>query len=82
MLKSVPIPIAEIYVPTKHLKTIEPEKVDTIAESIIEEGQRTPIQVRRGNNRYVLLTGVHRFEALKALGEETVDALIVSARKT
>ncbi len=81
MLKSVPVPIAEIYVPTKHLKTIEPEKVETIAESIIEEGQRTPIQVRLGKGRYVLLTGVHRLEAMKALGEEAIDALIVSARK-
>lgn len=81
MLKSVQIPLAEIYVPAKHLHTLEPAKVEALAESIIEEGQRTPIHVRRGKERYVLLTGVHRLEAMKALGEETIDALIVSARR-
>jgi ParB-like chromosome segregation protein Spo0J len=82
MLKSVQIPIAEIYVPTKHLKTLEPEKAETIAESILEEGQRTPIQVRRAKERYVLLTGMHRLEAMKALGEESIDALIVGVRRS
>jgi sulfiredoxin len=72
--------VAEIYVPTKRRGLLQEDKVESLAESILEEGQRTPIQVRRGNNRFVLIEGLHRLEAMRALGEITVDALIVSAR--
>lgn len=71
------IPIDEIYVPVKRRKGLDAAKVEALAESILEEGQRTPIQVRPDKERYVLVTGLHRLEALKALGEETIQALIV-----
>lgn len=80
-MESLAIKVAEIYVPAKRRSTLEQEKVDDLAESILEEGQKIPIQVRRGNNRYVLIEGMHRLEAMKALGEETIDALIVAARR-
>ena len=54
--------------------------VERIAESMIEEGQRTPIMVREDGERYVLVEGLHRLEACKALGEETIVGLIVQAR--
>ena len=47
---------------------------------MIEEGQRTPIMVREDGKRYVLVEGLHRLEACKALGEETIVGLIVQAR--
>ena len=81
MLKAEPLAIDEIYVPTKFKGTLEPEKVDSLAESFIEEGRHAPIQVREGNGRYVLVSGYHRLEALKALGEKTIDALVVQSRK-
>lgn len=81
MLETFVLKLDEIYVPVKQRKTLDPQKVETIAESIIEEGQRTPIQVRRDTDRYVLVSGLHRLEALRALGEETIQALIVSARR-
>jgi ParB/RepB/Spo0J family partition protein len=77
MLKDVAVKLEDIYVPMKHRKTLDPDKVEAIAESILEDGQRTPIQVRPDKDRYVLVTGLHRLEALKALGEETIQALIV-----
>ncbi len=77
MLETTVIRLDEIYVPVKRRKTLDPTKVEAIAESMIEDGQRTPIQVRPDKDRYVLVTGLHRFEALKALGEETIQALIV-----
>jgi ParB/RepB/Spo0J family partition protein len=80
-MESLAIKVAEIYVPTKRRSTLDPEKVETLAESILEEGQQIPIQVRRGNNRYVLIEGMHRLEAMKALGEDSIDALIVAARR-
>lgn len=81
MLESVAIKLSEIYVPAKRKGTLDPEKVESLAESILEEGQKIPIQVRRGNNRYVLIEGLHRLEAMRALGESTLDALVVSARQ-
>jgi len=72
--------IDEIYVPVKRRKTLKMEVVNEIAESMLENGQLTPILVRQGRGRFVLVEGLHRLEACKALGEETVVGLIVHAR--
>jgi len=83
MMLTHTIPLAEIYVPVKLKKTLDQVKVGALAESILEKGLEVPIQVRReeAKGRYVLVTGLHRLEAVRALGEETIDALFVSARK-
>ena len=83
MLETQMIRLDEIYVPAKLKKTLEDSKVDALAESILEKGLEVPIQVRRdeARNRFVLVTGLHRLEAMRALGEEAVGALVVSARK-
>ena len=81
MLEDEPFQIADIYVPAAKRKTLDPEIVDEIAESMLEEGQRTPIQVRQDGERYVLIEGLHRLEACKALGEETILGLLVQARR-
>ncbi len=81
MLKSTALSVEEIYVPVKLRKTLDPEKVEAIAESILEDGQRTPIQVRRDKGRYVLIAGLHRLEAMRALGEAEIEGFIVSARR-
>ena len=72
--------IEEIYVPVKRRKTLNMDVVNEIAESILEEGQLTPILVRPDRGRYVLVEGLHRLEACKALGEVTIEGLIVQAR--
>ncbi len=77
MLETVILTLDDIYVPVKRRKTLDEEKVEVIGESIIENGQQTPIQVRRDKDRYVLISGLHRLEALKALGEDSVQALII-----
>jgi sulfiredoxin len=79
-MKSIPIHIAEIYVPMQLRRSLDPDKVQQLAEEILNEGQKTPIQVRRDVNRYVLVTGLHRLEAMRALGETSIEALIVRAR--
>mgnify|MGYP001369746816 CR=1 FL=1 len=73
--------VDNIYVPVKRIKTLDKEKVETIAESILEEGQKTPIQVRQGNGRLVLIEGLHRLEACRALGEASINAIFVQARR-
>jgi ParB-like chromosome segregation protein Spo0J len=73
--------VADIYIPTARRKTLDPAKTEEIAESMIEEGQITPIQVRKDGERFVLIEGLHRLEACKLLGEETIIALLVQARR-
>jgi ParB/RepB/Spo0J family partition protein len=81
LMRSVSVPVEEIYIPQKLRSALDPDKVRELAESILENGLLTPIQVRRDDNRYVLVAGAHRLEAVRALGEKTVDALIVRARR-
>ncbi len=80
-MENVEIKIAEIYVPTKRRRTLKPAEVDALAESIMEEGLKLPISVRKGNGRYVLIEGLHRLEACRALGEDTIKCIIVRARQ-
>jgi ParB-like chromosome segregation protein Spo0J len=80
MLQRESYPISKIYVPAKRAKTLDPEKVQELAEAILEEGQTTPIRIRADGDRYVLIEGLHRLEALKALGEETIDGYLTHAR--
>jgi sulfiredoxin len=47
----------------------------------MDKGQDAPILVRPDGNRFVLVEGLHRLEACKALGETTVPAYLVQARK-
>ena len=72
--------IEDIYVPAKRRRTLDPVTVNTIAENMLEEGQRTPILVRRDGDRLVLVEGLQRLEACRSLGEETIVGLIVQAR--
>ena len=72
--------VEDIYVPVKRRRTLDPNTVDAIAESMLELGQQTPILVRVDGARYVLVEGLHRLEACKALGEETIEAHLVHAR--
>ena len=73
--------IEDIYVPAKRRKTLDPKTVNEIAESMLEVGQLTPILVRPDGARFVLVEGLHRLEACKALGEETIVGLLVRARR-
>ena len=84
MLQTHVLPIAHVRVPAKRARTLDPAKVQTLAEDILENGQKIPIQCRKDPKetepRYILVEGYHRLEALKALGEETVTAYLVQAR--
>lgn len=79
MPKPESFPIEKIFVPTKQKKAIKLEIVGEIAESMLEIGQQTPISVRRDGDRLVLVEGLHRLEACKALGETTILGVLVPA---
>jgi len=81
MLKRENFPVAKIYVPTARRKTLDQKRVDEIANSMLENGQQVPILVRADGARFVLVEGLHRLEAAKALGEETIVGFLVDARK-
>lgn len=80
-MENLTLRIEDIYVPAKRRRTLDPEKVSAIAESMLEKGQRTPILVRRDGERYVLVEGLQRLEACRSLGEETILGMVVQARR-
>ena len=81
MMKRETLALADIYVPVKRRATLDQKRINEIAASILEKGQQTPILVRADGARFVLVEGLHRLEAAKALGEKTVLCFLVDARK-
>ena len=81
MMKRENFQIAQIYVPVKRRTTLVQARVAEIAESMLKDGQQTPILVRPDGARFVLVEGLHRLEAAKALGEKTIIGFLVAARK-
>ena len=80
MMRREKFSIANIYVPIKRRATLKPETVQEIAQSMLEVGQQVPILVRRDGDRF-LGHGLHRLEACKALGEETIYGYLTQAQK-
>jgi hypothetical protein len=80
MLQKQALVIDDIRVPVKRAKTLDPEKVEALATDILEHGQITPIRVRKDGEKFVLIEGYHRLEAMRALGEDAIAAYIVHAR--
>jgi ParB-like chromosome segregation protein Spo0J len=80
MLQKTEIPLALIHVPVKRRQTFDAAKAAALAESIMEEGLRVPIRVRPDGDRFVLVEGLHRLEACRSLGEETITGVVAQAR--
>ncbi len=78
-MDDVSIRIDEIYVPAKRRGEIDPLRIESLAENILEEGLKVPISVRAGKGRFVLVAGLQRLEAMKALGEDTITAIVVGS---
>jgi hypothetical protein len=74
-------PIEKIHVPEKKWKALKPELVQDIAGSILDIGQQEAILVRREKDHFVLVEGLHRLEACKALGERAIIGLLISAEE-
>lgn len=81
MMKRETFAVDTIYVPVGRRTTLDPKRVEEIAHSMLAEGQKTPILVRPDGARFVLIEGLHRLEAAKALGERTIVGFRVDARK-
>ena len=59
-----------------------PPSSAALAEDILEEGMKVPIQLRKGDGRFVLVEGLHRLEACRALGDVKITCIFVAARKS
>ena len=81
MMKRETFAIANIYVPVKRRATLDPKKAQAIADSMLQVGQQTPILVRQDGERFVLVEGLHRLEACRQLGEDTIFGYLVQARQ-
>lgn len=81
MLRIHRVKVDSIYVPTERRKTLHPDTARALAEDILENGMKMPIQVRFDGKRHILIEGLHRLEAAKFLGETEIDAYLVQARK-
>lgn len=69
--------ISNVTVPAHRARGLNPEAVARLAESIKRLGLQTPISVRYDdtNGDVVLVAGLHRLEAMRLLGEETIPAV-------
>lgn len=63
------------------LRPVDQERVDALKASIKSLGLRMPITIMSRANgddtRFILVAGLHRLEALRQLGEEATDAIVV-----
>jgi sulfiredoxin len=75
--------IADIYVPVKLKKSFEEESVGKFTDLLLEGEALAPVLVRKDPKKgHVLVKGVHRLEACRELGEETIKGFLVQARLT
>ena len=70
------VALTDISVGDDRLRKLDPHLVDALADSMRERGQLQPISIRHRLGNYQLISGLHRLEAARKLGWETVRAEI------
>ena len=81
MLAIKAVTIETIYIPTERRKTLDTAKLQSLIDDMLENGHKMPIQVRFDGKRHILVEGLHRLEAARALGDTVINAYLVQARK-
>ena len=61
---------------------MQPKEWDPFIQSIKEEGMVNPIMVEDNNTSFKVAIGNNRFWAMKALGETTIKAVVMTRGKT
>jgi len=72
---------AAIFVKRERLRPLNPELVDTLAESMKTDGLKTPIIIRlmhpdHPGSGWYLIAGYHRWLAAKKLGWDSINCLV------
>ena len=70
VLKRQMLAIQDVYVPVKRRQTLDPQKVETLAESMLAKGQETPILVRPDGTRFVLVRACTGWKPARLLGRQ------------
>jgi len=70
---------AELIIPNPYQPRteFEPEKLDELKKSILQNGLIQPITVRRTNGSYELISGERRLRACKEIGYKEIPAYII-----
>lgn len=72
------IPVAAIRT-TGRLRSADPARVEALAVMIAEAGLLQPIEVVAEGEAYRLVYGLHRLEAHRSLGRQTIRAAVIDA---
>ena len=77
---SLPLPIHKI-VRNRHQprKIFKDDEIKQLAESIHENGQISPIVVRKIGDKYELIVGERRWRALQLLKKDSIQAVVIEA---
>ena len=76
MSEILELPLASIEVGSDRARDLDPAWAEGLAGSIDTQGLIQPIVVRPLDGRYGLVAGLHRLEAFRLLGRETIPAVL------
>ena len=79
MTETTTIRIEDVYPHPQHYREVRPENVTLLAANIGVIGQLEPIRVWQDGDVYIVDAGHHRLEAMKTLGRETIEAIVIPA---
>jgi ParB-like chromosome segregation protein Spo0J len=81
MLRIHQVKVDAVYIPLERRKLLDADKARKLAEDILENGMKLPIMVRFDGKRHIIVEGLHRLEAARILGDTTIPAYLVQAKK-
>ena len=81
MLRIRQVKVDTVYIPLERRKLLDADKARKLAEDILENGMKLPIMVRFDGKRHIIVEGLHRLEAARILGDTTIPAYLVQAKK-
>lgn len=58
------------------LRALDPDWVTLLAVSITDIGLRSPVLVARSGDKFQLMAGLHRLEAVRSLGKSKIQAIV------
>ena len=76
MSEILELPLASIEVGSDRARDLDPAWAEGLAGSIAAQGLMQPIVVRPLDGRYGLVAGLHRLEAFRLMGRETIPAVL------
>ena len=81
MLRIHQVKVDTVYIPLERRKLLDSDEALKLAEDILENGMKLPIMVRFDGKRHIIVEGLHRLEAARILGDTTIPAYLVQAKK-